>query len=375
MSLVYGKAKLFLIVTAVGIALMILLSCSTKTNEESQSVTTAADQELLTQAKAVLAPIPQQIDNPDNPLTPEKIKLGKMLYFDTRISRSNTISCNSCHNLATYGVDNNVTAMGHGWTRGPRNSPTVLNAAGQVAQFWDGRAADVEEQAQGPIMNPIEMGGPDKSDHDLAVARIADIPEYKDMFIKAFPAGNSEINLKNIADAIAAYERTLMTPAPLDDFLQGKTDAMTEAEKKGLSTFISTGCTSCHNGTHVGGAMFQKFGLVKAPYWDYTGNKKVDKGKEAVSGNEADLYVFKVPTLRNIVHTYPYFHDGSVWDLQKAVEIMGETQLGRTLTSEQVDQIMTFMSALTGEVPESARTLPMLPPSPPQAPKPDDSVI
>ncbi len=371
------RIKLLATVCAICIAGLFLFSCSGDQGAKTSSSTelSAEDQALLTQAKDVMATIPATIENPDNPLNPEKIKLGKMLYYDTRLSRSNTISCNSCHNLATYGVDNNQTAMGHGWTRGPRNSPTVLNAAGQIAQFWDGRAANVEEQAQGPIMNPIEMGGVDKSDHEIAVQRISDIPEYREQFMKAFPEGQTDVTLKNIADAIAAFERTLMTPAAFDKYLNGDAQALTVAEKKGLKTFMANGCTSCHTGSHIGGAMMQKFGLVKGPYWEFTGDKKIDEGKAAVTKNDADKYVFKVPTLRNIVHTYPYFHDGSVWDLHQAVKIMGEAQLGKSMTDDQVEEIVVFLNALTGVVPEDALILPILPPSPPKAPKPDDSVI
>ncbi len=376
MAFVSNHFKAALVFAVAVLALFFMISCSgQKQNDKTRTDLSSADQDLVSQAMSIMSPIPDQIVSTTNPLNEAKVKLGKMLYYDTRLSRSNTISCNSCHNLATYGVDNNRTAMGHGWTRGPRNSPTVLNAAGQVAQFWDGRAKDVEEQAQGPIMNPIEMGGMDKSQHEVAVKRISDIPEYRELFVQAFPPDKNEVSLENIANAIAAFERTLMTPSRLDKFLKGDGTALTAEEKKGLSTFISTGCTSCHNGSHVGGAMLQKFGLVKGPYWQYTGDKEIDKGKAAVTGNASDDYIFKVPTLRNIVHTYPYFHDGSVWNLRKAVVIMGETQLGRDLSEGQVDEIMVFLKSLTGVVPEDALVLPLLPPSPPDAPKPDDVVL
>lgn len=376
------KIPTYLRIGAVFIALTFFtLSCSQQSSktegarESSPARLSGSDQQLATQAKATLQVLPESAPNPDNPLTPSKVKLGKQLYYDTRLSRSNTISCNSCHNLATYGVDNNTTSMGHGWRLGPRNAPTVLNAALHTTQFWDGRARDVEEQAQGPIMNPIEMGGPDSQGHKLAVQRISSIDEYVQEFKQAFPPDSNEVTLTNIADAIGAFERTLLTPSPFDQFLQGHGEALTPQQKKGLKTFLDVGCNSCHNGPAIGGGMYQKFGLVKGPYWQYTGSDHQDAGRYDVTGNESDKYFFKVPSLRNIVHTYPYFHDGSVWDLTEAVKIMGETQLGKDLGEEQVDDIVAFLHGLTGKVPTDARTLPLLPPSNPNTPKPQDAVL
>lgn len=346
-----------------------------KTESQMSSEISPRDQDLMKQAVSLFGPLPNSVDNPKNPLNMDKIALGKMLYYDTRLSRSNTISCNSCHNMATYGVDNNVTAMGHGWKRGPVNSPTVLNAATEIAQFWDGRAKDVEEQAMGPVMNPIEMGGPGADAHKIGVERIAAIPEYVDMFEKAFPPDSNEVTLDNIGKAIGAFERTLMTPSNFDKFMNGDPTALTTQEKQGLSDFISVGCTSCHNGPAVGGRMYQKFGLVNGPYWNYTKSDNRNKGRFNVTHDQNDMYAFKVPMLRNIAHTYPYFHDGSIWDLHEAVRIMSQTQLGKELTDQQVTDIVAFLNSLTGEVKPEWRTLPLLPATPPKAPKPDDKIV
>ena len=355
----------------------LIISCSQEKSSENQQASNAStqDQQLMQKASSMFGVIPDTVDNLENRLNPDKIALGKMLFYDTRLSRSNTISCNSCHNLATYGVDNNVTSMGHGWRRGPVNSPTVLNAATEIAQFWDGRARDVEEQAMGPVMNPIEMGGAGAGAHKIGVERIYSIPEYVDLFKKAFPPDSNDVTLENIGMAIGAFERTLMTPSRFDKFMSGDVNALTTSEKKGLSDFMDVGCVSCHNGPAVGGKMYQKFGLANGPYWDYTKSNSRAKGRFNVTHNQSDMFVFKVPMLRNIVHTYPYFHDGSTWDLNKAVSIMSQTQLNKALTDQQLNDIVAFLNSLTGEIKPEWRTLPILPPAPPSAPKPDDKVV
>jgi len=299
----------------------LVISCSQKEKSENKEASTIStqDEQLIQKASSLFGVIPDTVVNPANPLNPDKIALGKMLFYDTRLSRSNTISCNSCHNLATYGVDNNVTTMGHGWRRGSVNSPTVLNAATEIAQFWDGRAKDVEEQAMGPVMNPIEMGGTGADAHKIGVERISSIPEYVELFKKAFSADSNDVTLENIGMAIGAFERTLMTPSRFDKFMNGDAKALTVREKQGLSDFMDVGCVSCHNGPAVGGKMYQKFDLVKGPYWDYTKSDNRAKGRFNVTHSQSDMFVFKVPMLRNIAHTYPYFHDGSIWDLNEAV--------------------------------------------------------
>ncbi|GAB6066592.1 cytochrome-c peroxidase [Aquifex pyrophilus] len=331
------------------------------------------DMKLLEMAKQYFKPLPKVAENPENPVTPEKVKLGKMLYYDPRLSKSGLISCNTCHNLARYGVDNLPTSIGHRWAIGPRNAPTVYNAAIHIAQFWDGRAKDVEEQALGPIVNPIEMANTEEN----VVKTLKSIPEYVELFKKAFPNEKDPVKYVNIGKAIGAFERTLMTPSRFDEFLKGNTDALTEQEKRGLKTFIEVGCAGCHNGAGVGGHMFAKFGAI-TEYWKVTypyvlkekPTIKVDFGRFGVTKNEADIFVFKVPSLRNIEHTYPYFHDGSVWSLEDAVRIMAKTQLGKELTDQQVKDIVAFLKALTGEIPKHALEVPELPPSRENTPKP-----
>ena len=330
--------------------------------------------ELLETARDWFDPLPEAVENPDNPLTAEKVELGKMLYYDPRLSLSGFVSCNSCHNLATYGVDNLPTSIGHRWAVGPRNAPTVLNAALHVAQFWDGRAVDVEEQAKGPVLNPIEMGIPDEG---YAVERIASMPAYVQHFAKAFPGEAEPLNYQNIANAIGAFERTLTTPDRFDAFLKGDADALSEAEKAGLRVFMDYACATCHSGPALGGVVFSRFGVVEA-YWEATRpfvtidspTMPMDVGRFAVTHDEADLYIFKTPSLRNITRTYPYFHDGSVWSLRDATQIMARVQLGSAISEEDLDHLMAFYEALEGEIPADALRLPVLPASTGMTPRP-----
>ncbi|HHJ65092.1 MAG TPA: cytochrome-c peroxidase [Aquifex aeolicus] len=327
----------------------------------------ADDAKLLEEARRYFKPLPEVAESKENPVTPEKVELGKMLYYEPRLSKSGWISCNSCHNIATYGVDNLPTSIGHRWQLGPRNAPTTLNAALHTAQFWDGRAKDVEEQAKGPVLNPIEMA---MDSPEAVVERLRSIPEYVELFKKAFPGEKDPLNYDNVAKAIAAFERTLMTPSKFDKFLKGDVNALTRKEKEGLKLFMELGCASCHNGPAVGGNTFAKFGVVEA-YWEATRDfvtldkptMPMDVGKFAVTHKKEDLYVFKVPSLRNISRTYPYFHDGSVWNLEDAVQVMAKVQLGKELTEDQVDKIVAFLKALDGEIPKHALELPVLPPS------------
>jgi len=320
------------------------------------------DADLIKQANQHFKPLPNAMPAPaDNPTAPEKVVLGKMLYFEPRLSKSDTISCNSCHNLATGGVDNLPTSMGHLAQFGPRNSPTVLNAGLQFAQFWDGRAPSLEEQAKGPILNPVEMAMPDQG---LVLSRIRTIPEYAERFKKAFPADKDPITYDNIARAIAAFERTLLTPSRFDDFLKGKVDALTDREKQGLGLVMKKGCILCHNGVGAGGGMFQKFGIRDR--YEYSD----DQGRYNVTKKEEDKYFFKVPMWRNVTRTAPYFNDGSIWDLKEAVRIMGRIQLGAALTNDEIDLIVEFLHSLEGKIPEEALILPILPSSTLATPKP-----
>ena len=289
---------------------------------------------------------------------PEKVELGKMLFFEPRLSKSGFISCNSCHNLSLGGVDALPTSIGHNWQQGPINSPTLLNAEYGLAQFWDGRAKDLKEQAGGPIANPKEMG----FSHELAVDTIRSMPAYQARFASVYQ--NDAITIEEITDAIAEFEKTLVTPnAPFDKFLLGDKNAISSEAKAGYQLFKDKGCVSCHNGPAVGGTMYMKMGLVK-PF--HTNNPA--EGRKGVTGNEADKFVFKVPTLRNIELTYPYFHDGSVWELAEAVNTMADIQLGQALTETETKQMVSFLNSLTGEQPQIV--LPILPPSTAETPRP-----
>ncbi len=313
--------------------------------------------------KSMFAALPAgEVANPKNPVTEEKIALGRMLYYDTRFSKNHDLSCNSCHDLARWGVDAEATSPGHKKQRGDRNSPTVYNAAGHIAQFWDGREPDVEAQAKGPVLNPVEMAMPDEG---RVLETIKSMPEYVAAFQKAFPDDAEPVTYDNFGKAIGAFERRLLTPGRFDAFLKGDDDALTDAEKKGLNLFVSTGCTTCHTGAYLGGHMYQKAGLVKP--WP---NEK-DIGRAKVTGNDAEKFFFKVPSLRNIAKTGPYFHDGSVASLPEAVKMMAEYQLGKQLGDEDTQAIVTFLEALTGELPTDYIAKPELPASTDQTPKPD----
>lgn len=282
---------------------------------------------------------------------PQLVKLGEMLYFEPRLSKSGFISCNSCHNLSMGGADNLKTSIGHNWAEGPINSPTVLNSSLNMAQFWDGRAADLKEQAGGPIANPGEMA----FTHELAVGMLQSIPGYVTEFEKTF--GSDQIDIDMVTEAIAAFEETLVTPnSPFDLWLTGDDSAITAQELRGYETFKNSGCVACHNGVALGGNSFQKMGLVE-PY-DTTNEAE---GRSAVTGVDADRFNFKVPTLRNVELTYPYFHDGAADTLAEAVDIMGRLQLGKKFTPEENADIVAFLKTLTGEQPQIV--LPILPAS------------
>jgi cytochrome c peroxidase len=312
-------------------------------------------------AKGLFKPLPSQFDSVDNPVTKEKVLLGKQLFFEKRLSRNQDVSCNSCHDLTKFGVDGQATSSGHRKQHGDRNSPTVYNAGHQVAQFWDGRAVTLEDQAKGPILNPVEMSMKAPTDVESV---IASIPGYEPLFKKAFPADARPINIDNIAKAIGAYERTLVTPSRFDAFLTGDAKALSEAEKAGLQTFISVGCTGCHNGEGVGGAIYQKLGLVAA-----VPNLK-DEGRAKFTKNVADKFFFKVPSLRNIEKTGPYLHDGSLATLSDTVRFMGKYQLGKDLKPEEVASITTFLKALTGTLPADLQE-PKTLAAGPKTPRPD----
>lgn len=306
----------------------------------------------------VLAQEPISVISPAKDLNAGQVELGKKLFFDPRLSKSGFISCNSCHNLSMGGTDNLKTSIGHNWQQGPINSPTVLNASLNIAQFWDGRAADLKAQAGGPIANPGEMA----FTHELAINMLGSIPAYTKEFNQVF--GEKTITIDQVTQAIAEFEKTLVTPnSRFDQWLLGDKAALTTVELEGYTLFKNSGCTGCHNGAAVGGNSFQKLGIVK-PY--ETNNPA--QGRIAVTGKETDRLKFKVPTLRNIEMTYPYFHDGEVATLTEAVDIMGRIQLARKFTTSENASIVAFLKTLTGDQP--AFILPILPPSTDKTPAP-----
>jgi cytochrome c peroxidase len=287
-----------------------------------------------------------------------------MLFFEPRLSKSGLISCNSCHSLSTGGADNLKTSIGHQWQKGPRNAPTVLNAVFNTAQFWDGRAEDLAEQAKGPVQAGVEMG----NTPERAVATLTSIPEYVAAFRRAFPGAADPITFDNVADAIEAFEATLTTPnAPFDRYLAGDATALTTEETAGLQLFTAKGCVMCHRGVNLGGDGYYPFGVQKRPGADIL--PVGDKGRFAITKTASDAYVFRAAPLRNVALTAPYFHSGEVWDLAEAVAVMGNSQLGAALTPEDTAAIAAFMRTLTGDQPKVV--VPILPPSSPTTPRPE----
>ncbi|HQY60937.1 MAG TPA: cytochrome c peroxidase [Polyangiaceae bacterium] len=292
---------------------------------------------------AAFAGLPARFESPKNALTDEKIALGKMLYFEARLSKNQQISCNSCHDLAKYGVDGEKTSPGHKGQRGNRNSPTTLNAAAHVAQFWDGRAPDVEAQATKPITNPGEMA---LANDQAIVTVLESMPEYADAFKKAFPGDTPALTVVNVGKAIGAFERTLATSSRFDAFTKGDAKALSDAEKAGFQKFLSVGCNTCHSTATFGGTEYKKLGQAK-PYPPLAEGK--DIGREAVTKQATDRHSFKVASLRNVEKTGPYLHDGSVATLEQAVKLMGSYQLGKDLSDADVASIVTFLKTLTAE--------------------------
>ena len=287
------------------------------------------------------------------------VELGKKLYFDPRLSKSGFISCNSCHNLSMGGTDNIATSIGDKWQQGPINAPTVLNSSLNVAQFWDGRAADLKAQAGGPIANPGEMA----FSHTLAIGILESIPAYQREFKQV--TGKDKIDIDQVTLAIAEFEKTLVTPnSRFDQWLLGKKDALTVQELQGYKLFKDSGCVACHNGPAVGGSQFQKMGIVQP----YKATSPAE-GRSAVTGKEIDRFTFKVPTLRNVELTYPYFHDGAVNTLPDAVDVMGRLQLGKKFTPQENAEIVAFLKTLTGDQPDFR--LPILPASSDKTPRPN----
>lgn len=325
-----------------------LLSCK---NEKTKSVKEDGYEDLYPIATTFFQSISSlELEEPD----PKKVNLGKHLFFDTRLSGEGNISCNSCHGLKTYGVDNLRFSPGDApGTMGGRNSPTVFHAALHKMQFWDGRAADVEEQAGGPILNPLEHN---IKDEQQLMNRLKEVELYRELFADAYSVENP-MTFENLTNAIGAFERTLIPESRFDAYLDGDQEALKPQEKKGMKTFIDSGCITCHSGPALGGQMLQKFGLFH-DYWAHTDSEEIDLGLFVISERESEKYFFKVPGLRNIVHTYPYFHDGSVAELDEAVRIMGKLQRNVNLSDTEVNDIIAFLGSLSSDIPDADKESP-----------------
>lgn len=320
--------------------------------------------DLQKRAQGMFKPVPRVAPAlAGNKATPVKLQLGRMLYFDPRLSASNLISCNTCHNVGLGGGDLQETSVGHGWQKGPRNAPTVLNAVLNVAQFWDGRAKDLMEQAKGPVQASVEMN----NKPERVVETLKSIPVYVKLFAKAFPGQKEPVTFDNMAKAIEVFEATLLTPdGPFDRYLKGDLKALTAKEREGLRLFMDKGCGACHNGVNVGGGGYFPFGVVEKPSGEI--RPEADTGRFKVTNTASDEYVFRSPPLRNIDLTPPYFHSGKVWKLDESVAIMGSSQLGIRLNDEEVGKIVAFLGTLTGRQPKVE--YPLLPPNSSTTPQP-----
>lgn len=315
------------------------------------------DQALPNEARQIFGPLPKAMVSEKNPITPEKVALGKILFYETRISVDGTVSCVRCHPIGLYAADGLKKSIGNNCKLNPRNAPTVFNAAGQIAEHWIGNRTDVEDQAKQAVIGPPSLGMPS---YEAVEKRLKEIKGYSQLFGKAFPGEKDPVNVDNFSKAVGAFERTLVTPSRFDAFAKGDQAALTNPQKRGLKAFIETGCMTCHSSAYFGGQMYQKFGIFE-PYWKYTKSEEIDEGRFVVTKNDLDKYVFKVPVLRNVAKTSPYFHDGSVDKLEHAVRIMGKVQLGKDLTQPQIEEIISFLKSLTGKIPEGVLNVPLLP--------------
>lgn len=325
--------------------------------------TFAAD-DLMSQAKALFKPIPSKPPAlKNNPASAVKVDLGAKLYFDPRLSKSQLISCNTCHNVGLGGIDLQKTSTGHGWQKGPRNAPTVLNSVFNIAQFWDGRAKDLAEQAKGPVQASVEMS----NTREQVIVTLKSIPEYVALFKKSFPADKDPVTFDNMAKAIEVFEATLITPdSAFDKYLKGNKKALNTKQTAGLKLFIGKGCASCHGGMNLGGNGYFPFGVVAKP--DENILPRGDKGRFKVTNTSQDEYVFRAPSLRNVAITYPYFHSGVVWNLNEAVSIMGSAQFGIKLEENETEAIVAFLGGLTGKQPKIV--YPIMPPNTDTTPRP-----
>ena len=315
------------------------------------------DDDLMNRARTVFGALPASMPSADNPITPEKVKLGHILFSEPRISVDGVVSCVKCHPIGLYAADGLKKAVGNNCKVNPRNSPCIFNAASQMSEHWIGNRMSVEDQAKQALIGPPSYGMPS---YEAVEKALKGIKGYAALFKEAFPGDKDPVTVDNFARAVGAFERTLMTPAPFDDFQKGTGNALTARQKRGLQAFLDTGCMTCHFSPYLGGQMYQKFGMFE-PYEKYTKSQPVDEGRSAVTKAPADKFLFKVPVLRNVAMTPPYFHDGSVEKLEDAVTIMAKVQLMRDLTKEQAGDIAEFLRSLTGTIPEAALRTPVLP--------------
>jgi cytochrome c peroxidase len=337
--------------------LCLLVIIGTHAFSSSVVFATDTDSDLMSRASAIFGPLPASMPSQDNPITPEKVKLGKVLFWESRISIDRTVSCAKCHAVGLYTTDGLRLAIGNNCKVNPRNAPTLFNAASQISEHWIGNRTSVEDQAKQALVGPPSFG---MTNYESVEKILRGMSGYAAMFKEAFPGDKEPVTADNFAKAIGAFERTLVTPAPFDDFMRGNAKALTDQQKIGLKTYMDTGCITCHFSPYVGGQMYQKFGLFE-PYEKYTKSQKVDEGRFAVTKNPTDKFVFKVPVLRNVAETSPYFHDGSVDKLADAVMIMAKIQLAKDLAKEQISDIVAFLTSLTGKIPDEISAVPVLP--------------
>lgn len=343
------------------VKLHVVVAGATLAFATSTGLTAAAedDSSLLKQAQEIFKPLSEAVVNSDFPHTQARAELGRMLFFDPRLTVDGNMSCSSCHQPAFYGTDARPRSIGVQQRPHPRNAPTVLNAGVLDIIHWRGDRDSLEDQVAKAVTSPITSGQPDDK---AVIDRLSRVTGYAPLFKAAFPDDPQPATVQNIAKAISVYEHTLLTPSPFDAYLAGHEDALPSAARTGLAKFINTGCVTCHNGVGIGGGMYQKFGVVE-DYWKATGSEPVDKGRADVTKDPADLYVFRVASLRNVAETPPYFHDGSVATLPEAVKVMARVQLGVTLDEPDTRDIVAFLESLTGEVPANFATIPILPPA------------
>ncbi len=323
------------------------------------------DKALIDKANTLFKPLPASSALENTDLTPNRVALGKALFFETRVSSDGRLGCATCHNPAFYGADSLALSVGiHGKVL-PRNAHTVFNTSLLMAQHYGGNRATVEEQAFKSLLSPLAYGNTSNEQVETKLTKLGYLPLFK----AAYPADEKPVSVENWSKAIGAFERTLLTPSPFDKFLKGDAQALSKNAKLGLEKFINTGCAGCHNGVTVGGQSYQKFGITQ-DYWKVTGSTPkdafggYDKGRFHDTKNEADAFMFKVPQLRNVAVTPPFFHDGSVETLPQAVRVMAQLQLGKQLSDEDVMQMVSFLESLTGDIPADFAKAPRLPVAP-----------